>query len=181
MTEIFSILSSRLLFYSSVPVTLLLILSSVLFISAIVMFISLCLFFSSSRSVLKFSCTFLIYASILFLRPWIIISIIILNSFSDRLLISSLFDCSYRLLPASFICSTFLCHLILSKLLCSFHRMQAYISSSFCYLPPLWVRFFQGLVASRVFSLLRGCHCPIGGRVYSLVVEVETLRSVSWL
>ena len=151
---------------------------------------SLCLFFSSSRSVLKFSCNFLIYASILFLRSWIIFSIIILNSFSDILLISSLFNCSYRFLPASFTCSTFLSHLILSKLLCSFHRMHAYSSSCFCYLPP-WLsssllsislgEIFPEAMASRVFSLLCGCHCPIRGWVCSLVVEVETLRSVSWL
>ena len=59
--------------------------STVFFISFAV---HLCLFFSSSRSLLNISCIFSIYASILFLRFSIITSIS-LNSFSGRLPISS--------------------------------------------------------------------------------------------
>ena len=51
------------------------------------MFISICLFFSS-RSLVNFSCI----SSILFLRSWIIFTIIILNSFSGRLPISTSFS-----------------------------------------------------------------------------------------
>ena len=42
-----------------------------IFISFIVLFISVCLFFNSSRSLLNISCIFSIFASILFLRSWI--------------------------------------------------------------------------------------------------------------
>ena len=91
--------------------------SSISFISVIALFISVYLSFSSSRSLLNFSCIFSIHASILFLRSWISFTVITLNSFSDRLLISSSFSCSYRFLPFSFICNIHLCHLILSNLL----------------------------------------------------------------
>ena len=89
--------------------------SSVSFISVIALFISVYLSFSSSRSLLNFSSIFSIHASIP--RSWIIFTVITLNSFSDRLLISSSFSCSYRFLPFSFICNIYLCHLILSNLL----------------------------------------------------------------
>jgi len=64
----------RSLVCSSASVTLLLIASSVLFISV-------CLFFSS-RSLVNISCIF----SFLFPRSWIIFTITILNPFSERLL-----------------------------------------------------------------------------------------------
>ena len=69
MAEISIILSSRSLTHFSASGILLLILSSVYFISVIVLFIYVCLFFSSYRSLLNFSCIFSIRASILFLRP----------------------------------------------------------------------------------------------------------------
>ena len=67
------------------------------------------LLFSSSRSLLNVSCIF----SNLFPRFWIISTVIILNSFSSRLPISSSFVRSGGFLPCSFICCVFLCLLIL--------------------------------------------------------------------
>ena len=49
----------------------------------------LCLFFSSSRSLLNISCIFLIHASILFPIFWIIFTILTLKCFSCRVPISS--------------------------------------------------------------------------------------------
>ena len=108
-------------------------------ISVIVLFITDCLFFSSSRSLLNISCTFLIRACIPFLRSWIIFTMITLNYFSGRLPISSLFIWSFGFLPCSFLCNIFLCHLILSNLPClwsAFHRLQGRSSSCFYCLPP---------------------------------------------
>ena len=71
--------------------------------------IHLCLFFIPSMflvivlTLLVFSCIF----SVLFSSLWNIFTIIILNSLSCRLLISSLFIWSYEFL--SFICAVFLC------------------------------------------------------------------------
>ena len=63
---------------------------------------SSCLFFSSSRSLLNISCIFSIRASILFPRFLIIFTIIILNSFSGTLPISSSFGLvSFSLAPSS--------------------------------------------------------------------------------
>ena len=78
-----TILSSVSLIYSSASGILLLIPSSIFFMSIIVLFISVFLFFNSSRSLLNISCIFLIFASILFLRSWILFTIIILNSFLE--------------------------------------------------------------------------------------------------
>ena len=82
--------------------------------------IAYCLIFVSSRSLLNTFCIFsthtsvlFIYASILFLRFWIIFTIITLNSFSGRLPISSLFVWSWGFLPCSFICCMFLCLFLL--------------------------------------------------------------------
>ena len=75
------------------------------------LFISFYLFFISSMSlvivltVLNASCIF----SILFSSLWSIFTIIILNSLSGRLLISSSFIWSYEFLPYAFICTVFLC------------------------------------------------------------------------
>ena len=82
--------------------------SSVFFISVIVLFTSVCLFFSSSKSSLNISCVFSIYASILFLRSWIAFTIITLNSFSGRLLISTSLSCFSGVLSCSFIWDIFL-------------------------------------------------------------------------
>ena len=81
MAVISAILSSSSLICPSASVILLLISSSLFFISVIVWFLTYCLFFSSSRSFL----IFLIHASILFPRSWIIFTVITLNSFSGRL------------------------------------------------------------------------------------------------
>ena len=109
-----TILSSNSLIRSSASVILLLIPSSVFLISVIVLFITVYLFFSSSRSLLNISCIF----SILFLRFWIIFTIITLTFFG-RLPISSSFILSCGFLPYCFVCNIFLCLLILSDLLWS--------------------------------------------------------------
>ena len=83
----FHYLSSRSVVRSSASVIVLLIHSKEFFISFIVLFLIVCFLFSSSRSLLNVSCFF----SILFQRFWIIFTIIILNSFSGRLPISSSF------------------------------------------------------------------------------------------
>ena len=104
--------------------TLLLFPFSVYVISVIALFIVDCSFFNSSTSLSNISWIFLIYASnlfiyasILFSRFWIIFTIIIMDSFSGRLLFSSLLAWSGGFLPCSFICCTFLCLFILFHLL----------------------------------------------------------------
>ena len=99
------------------------------------LFIIVCLLFSSSRSLLNVSCIF----SILFPRFWVIFTIITLNYFSGRLPVSSAFVWSHGFLPCSFICCVFLCLLILLNLLClgsPFHSLQVHCSRCFwCLLP----------------------------------------------
>ena len=105
-------------------------------ISFIVLFIIVFLLFSSSRSLLNVSCIF----SILFPRFWIIFTLIILNSLSGRLPISSLFVCSSGFSICSFICLVFLCLLILLNLLClgfPFHRLHVRSWHCFWFLPPV--------------------------------------------
>ena len=82
-------------------------------------------FFISSRSLLNISCIFsilvsrlFIYNSILFSRFLIILTIIILYSFSGRLHISSSLVWFGVLLSCSFTCWVFLCLFILFRLLC---------------------------------------------------------------
>ena len=104
MAVISTILSSSSFICPSASVILLLIPSSVFFISAFVLFMTIYLFFISSSSLLNFSYIFSICASILLLRFWIIV---IVNSFSDRLPISSLFIWYFRSLPCSFVCNIF--------------------------------------------------------------------------
>ena len=77
------------------------------------LFIIVCLLFSSSRSLLNVSCIF----SILFSRFWIIFTIVTLNFFSGRLPLYSSFVWPGGFLPCSFICCVFLCLLILLNLL----------------------------------------------------------------
>ena len=128
LAVISTILSFSSLIHSSPSVILLLIPSSVFLISVIVLFIT------DFWSLLNVSFIF----SILFRRSWIIFIIIPLNSFSDSLPISSSFIWSCRILPCSFACCIFLCHFILSNLLClwsSFDRLQSRRSSCFCCLP----------------------------------------------
>ena len=93
-----TILSSNSLILSSASVILLLVPSRVFLISFIALLIIYWLFFISSRSLLNPSCIFSILVSrlficnsILFLRFWIIFTIIIRNSFSGRFPISSSF------------------------------------------------------------------------------------------
>ena len=119
-----TILSSTLLVLSSASAILLLVPYRVLLISVIALFIIDCLLFISSRSLLNFSCICSILVSnlftynfILFSRFWIIFLIIILNSFSGRLPISS-FVWFGGHLSCSFSCWIFLCLFNLFKLLC---------------------------------------------------------------
>jgi len=101
---IFTILSSRSCICSSASVILLLIPSGVLFISV-------CLFFSYSRSLVNISCIFSI------LRSWIIFTIIILNSFSGRLLSPTSFSCFSGVLSCPFIWDITFCFFMLINFL----------------------------------------------------------------
>ena len=76
----------------------------------------------------------------------IIFTIIILNSFSGRLPISTSFNCFSGVLPCSFIWYIVLCLFILSLFLWtwfSFHRLQDSSSSCFCHLSSglCWLMF----------------------------------------
>jgi len=102
---IYTILSSSSLIHSSASDILLLIPSRVFLISIIVLFVSVCLFFNFSRSLLIDYCIF----SILFSKFLIIFIIIILNSFSGSLPISSSFIWTSVFLVCSFICAVFFC------------------------------------------------------------------------
>ena len=93
---IYTILSSRSFICSSASVILLLISSRVLFTSVY-------LFFSTSGSLVIISCIFSTFASILFLRSWTIFTVIVLNSFSGRFPVSTLFSCFSGLLSCPFI------------------------------------------------------------------------------
>ena len=74
-----TILSSGSLIRSSVSVTLLLIPSSIFIFYFSYYIVHFCLFFISSSSLLNISCIFSICAFIIFLRSWIIFTIITLN------------------------------------------------------------------------------------------------------
>ena len=100
-----TILSSSLLIHPSASDILLVIPSREFLISVILLFVSVCLFFNSSRSLLTDSCIF----SFLFSRFLIIFTIIILNSFSGSLLISSSFIWTSVFHVCSFNCAVFLC------------------------------------------------------------------------
>ena len=131
-----TIFSSRSLIHSSVSVILLLTPSREFLISLIVLFIIVCLLFSSSMSLLNVSCI----SSILFPRFWIIFTIITLNSFSGRLPISSSFVWFGGFLPCSFIFCVFLCLFILLNLLClgsPLCRLQVRRSRCLWCLPPV--------------------------------------------
>ena len=104
-----TILSSSSLIHPSASDILLLIPSRVILISVIVLFVSVCLFFNSSRSLLTDSGIL----SIFFQGFLIIFTIIILNSFSGSLPISSSFIWTSVFLVCSFICVVFLCLLII--------------------------------------------------------------------
>ena len=91
LSSYFDILSSSSLICSSASVILLLISFDVFFILVIVLFITVCLFFCSYRSLLHISYIFSICVSILFLKFWIIFAVISVNSFSGSLPVSSSF------------------------------------------------------------------------------------------
>ena len=79
--------------------------------------ISIYLFFSFSGYFINISCIFLIFASILFPRSWIIFTIIIQNSFSGKLLISASFSCFSGDLSCPFIWDITFCFFILINFL----------------------------------------------------------------
>ena len=87
--------------------------SSAFFISIIVLFI--CSFFSSSRSSLNIFFIFSIFVLIVFLRVWIIFTLIILNSFLGRLPIYIPFSYFSGVLSCYFIWDIILCIFILSN------------------------------------------------------------------
>ena len=84
-----------------------------LLIPSTVLFISVCLFFSSYRSLVSISSLSSTFASILFPRSWIIFTIIILNSFPGRLPISTLLSWFSGVLSCPFlwglVCCFFYC------------------------------------------------------------------------
>ena len=98
-----TILSSSSLIRPSASDILILNPSRVFLIPVIVLFVSACLFFNSSRSLLIDSYIFPILLS----RFLIIFTLIILNSFSGALLISSSCILTSVFLVCSFICLTF--------------------------------------------------------------------------
>ena len=108
---IFTILSFTSFIHSSALLILLLIPSSVLFISV-------CLSFSSYRSLVNIS----YILSNVFLRSWLIITIILnfFFFFSGRLSIFNSFSCFSVVLSCSFIWNTLFCCPCLSKFLCVF-------------------------------------------------------------
>ena len=103
-----TVLSSSSLIHSFALDILLSIPSRVFLISVLALFVSVCLFFNSSRSLLIDSCIFYI----LFSRFLITFTIIILNSFSGSLLFFSFIWASVFLVY-SFICVVFLCLFII--------------------------------------------------------------------
>ena len=111
--------------------------------------------------------------SILFSGSWIIFTVIILNSFSGGLPISSSFVWVGGLLSCSFTCWIFLCLFILFRLLC--------LGWSFCLLEVcssslLW-RFLPvsgvGRVASQDFLVREACMSVLVGRAWSLLSGVQ--------
>ena len=84
----------------------------------------------------------LAFSPFYFFRFWIIFTIIIQNSFSGSLHISSLFIWTYMFLDCSFICTLFLfliIYLFILNLFClrpPFPRLWCWILSSFWFLPP---------------------------------------------
>ena len=106
---------------------LLLILSSVCFLSVIVLFIPDCLFFSSSRSLLNISYVFPICAST-FLRPCIIFPIISVYSFSGRLPLHFIVLLEFYLIPPS---GTYSCAVSLCLTFCDYSFCSAGCRLSF--------------------------------------------------
>ena len=136
--------------------------------------------FISSRSLLNFSCIFSIVSSmffcnsILFSEYWIIFTIIILNSFSGRLPISSSFVWFGVHLSCSFTCWIFLCLFILSILLC---LGWPFCMLEVCGFSLLWhcscVWYWIGLVACQGFLVREACVCVLVGEAGSLLSGVQ--------
>ena len=103
--------------------------------------------YNSSKCLLSISCVFSIFPSILFQRCWIIFTVIILNSFSGRLPISSSFSCFSGVLPYSFIWDIIFCLLILFNFLLLwflFWNLQDCSSWFFCLTFSGW-NYLRGL------------------------------------
>ena len=131
-SEVISIiLSSSSLIHSSASDILLLVPSRAFLISVMVLFVSVCLFFNSSRSLLI---DFYIL-SISFSRFLIIFNIIILNSFSGNFPIYSSFIWTSVFLVVFFISTVYICLFIfVFKLLClrsPLPRLQGKLNSFF--------------------------------------------------
>ena len=149
---------------------------SILYI--VVCILHLFLSFKYSSSLLSITYNFFVFASILFLRSWII-KVVTLNSFSGRLPIFTLLS-SFRFLFCSFVLNIFLYHLILSKSLClwsPFCKPQDCNSSFFWYLALWSMRLVQGLVQASWWKGLVPAHwwmeldlLPLVGRVESRVL-----------
>ena len=136
-------------------------------------------FFIYSRSLLNLSCIFLILFSrlficnsILFSGFWIIFTIIIWHSLSDRFSISSFVWCGEHL-SCSFTCWVFICLFILFMLLClgwPFHILAVCDSSL------LW-RFLTvggvGWVACQGFLLREACVGALVGGAGFLLSGVQ--------
>ena len=96
-----------------------------------------------------------ICASILFLKSWVIFSVITLNSFSDELLITSSFSHSCKFLSYSFTWNFIVCHFTFSDLFC--------LCSPFCSLQDFISSYLWSLPLSG-WSWLRGFSCyPLDG------------------
>ena len=120
---------------------LLLYLIILLLIPSSVLFISLSLFFSSCRSLVNISCNF----SIVCPRCWIMFTIVIVNYFSGRLPMYMSFGCFSGLLSCSFIWDIIFCFFILIYFLqrgfCSICRTVVLLASSVCTLMDEAKRF----------------------------------------
>ena len=115
-----TILSSRSFIHSSASIILLLTPYSILFIS-------FCLFFSS----IGFWYTMLAWIFTVSLRCWIIFTIITLNSFSQRLPISTSFSCFSGVLSCPFIYDITFC--FLGGFFVFFFILISFLLSRFCF------------------------------------------------
>ena len=152
MAVISTLSSTSLIFLLSV--ILLLICYSVLlfFISYIELFIFICLFFKSSSSLLNISHNSRISASILFLRSWIILTIITLNSFSGRLPITFSFSCVCGFLSCSFVADFTLVSFCLNFYACGLLSTSCWVYFLLFLVSALWwVWLTQGLVQVSCF------------------------------
>ena len=111
------------------------------------------------------------------LRSWIIFTITALNSFLNRLPISTLLSCCSGVLPYSFVQNLFLCYLALTHFQCLWSlycRLQDCISSCCLCLPPCGLgcsesspqdSWWEGLMSAQWWVKLS--LVPLMGRVMS--------------